>query len=418
MIWNSRAALLLLVISHGPLLAQNAPGHPAQPGTVTGHVTCADTQRPARLAKVALVTAEEPPASGDKDADRRNEDIGRAPATEFVETGLDGSYTLSNVAPGSYYIIVDTPGYALPLAQFNPKDFASKDAALRQQIAKALQKVNVRSNATVIEDIALERGASVSGTVSYDDGSPASSLSVDVLQKDATGKWKRGAATRYRAGFGHVSTDEDGRYHIAGLAPGEYLVEVDLTLSEYTTRTSHAPGHPDQTSVMRMQQDKYSLPLFSGNALREAAATPIALAAAEQRTGANFEFPLSKLHSVSGQVIAKDGHVLNSATVNLLNSDDSSQMTSAKIDSADDQFHLAFVPEGSFLLKVSDAKDITKFQVANPAGEMPRTHEEEKTLRTYGGVTQALKVQNETQGIILTVPDPGATNDRTAPASE
>lgn len=416
-----RPALLTMLLVCGPLAAataQQPKAHPPQPGTVTGHVMCADTQRPARLVKVALVAVAAPAPIRDNNAKRYADVIGRSPATDFVETGLDGSFTISNVPPGAYYIIVDASGYTSPLAQFDSQDLESKDAALRQQMAKTLLKVYVRSNATINQDVALERGASVSGTVTYDDGSPASGLDVDVLQKDAAGKWKRGAATRYRAGFGHVLTDDEGHYRVTGLEPGKYLVEVDLTLSEYTTRINHPSDHPDQATVMRMQTQKYSLPLFSGSALRQSAATPISLAVAEQRAGADLDFPLSKLHSVSGQVVAKDGHVLNSGTVSLLNEDDSSEVTSAKIDPADNLFHLGFVPEGGFLLKVSGAKDITKVQVANPPGDSPRTHDEDKTVRTYGGVTQALKVQSDTQGIILTVPDSGGTNDPASAASE
>jgi len=303
-----RPALLTMLLVCGPLAAataQQPKAHPPQPGTVTGHVMCADTQRPARLVKVALVAVAAPAPTRDNNAKRYADVIGRSPATDFVETGLDGSFTISNVPPGAYYIIVDASGYTSPLAQFDSQDLESKDAAFQQQMAKTLLKVNVRSNATINQDVALERGASVSGTVTYDDGSPASGLDVDVLQKDAAGKWKRGAATRYRAGFGHVLTDDEGHYRVTGLEPGKYLVEVDLTLSEYTTRINHPSDHPDQATVMRMQTQKYSLPLFSGSALRQSAATPISLAVAEQRAGADLDFPLSKLHSVSGQLWQK-----------------------------------------------------------------------------------------------------------------
>ena len=73
-------------------------------GTVTGHVVCADTQRPARLAAVRLVRVPEggPPPKG-----THFPMGGGAPMGDAVETGLDGAYTIANVKPGDYYLVVD-----------------------------------------------------------------------------------------------------------------------------------------------------------------------------------------------------------------------------------------------------------------------------------------------------------------------
>lgn len=398
----------LLLFNFLPVLRAQppAPAQSHQPGVVTGHVFCADTQRPARLAKVALLAAPTGKALTGK-AKQRDEEIGSAPATDYVETALDGSFIIADVKPGEYYMIVDQDGYTLPLAEFARKDLASSDPDTRARIVRQSIPISVRSGATLNQEVRLERGASVSGTVTYDDGSPAGGLGVNILTKDSKGKWVSGIISRYRSGFGRIITNDQGHYRVSGLPPGEYVTQIDLTLSQYTTTTSHPPDHPDQVEVMRMQRTRYSLPLFSGNALRQTAAVPYKLGAAEERGDGDLQFPLSKLHRVTGQVVTRSGHVLNSGSINLLNVDDSSKVTEAQVDPADNLFHLEFVPEGDFIVKVSGARDTVKVQIANPPGTVPRVHDEEKTLATYGDAQQPLTIGGETQGVLITVPEAG-----------
>lgn len=394
--------VLLLLVTSGGILSAQETARPEQSGTVTGHVFCRDTQRPARLAKVALVAAMHAPLGNDKDQ-KREDHIGPMPDTDYVETGLDGSFRIPKVKPGEYYLIVDKDGYTLPLGQFTRKELTSKDEAVRASVDREVKSLTVASDGTVNQEVMLDRGASVAGTVLYDDGSPASGLDVNAMTKDPSGKWEAGVATRYRSGFGRERTDDQGRYRITGLPPGEYVTQVELTLNEYTTTVSSMPGHPDQTTMMRMQKTRYSLGLFSGNQFRGAAAVPYKLAAGEDRTGADLLFPLSKLHKVTGQILAKDGHALNGAKVTLTNADDKSEVTGTDVDLEDKTFHLEFVPEGDFILTVTEAKDVRRVQVDNPRGTVPKTHEESRTLRTYTDSTQPLTVKGELVGVVAIV---------------
>jgi hypothetical protein len=96
-----------------PLLAT------AQPATknaaiVTGHVYCADTNAPARLAVVML---EPVSVLGQGNADVRGpQELIHADA---VQTGLDGSFTIPNVESGTYYVLAYKPGYLSPLSFFS-----------------------------------------------------------------------------------------------------------------------------------------------------------------------------------------------------------------------------------------------------------------------------------------------------------
>lgn len=109
-------AVMALLTTAGAAL-QGARPQPV--GTVVGHVTCSDTQRPARLAQVKLVR---------------------------VPTAVD-----------------------------------RKPAGAGQ---------------TIREDVVLDRGASVSGTILDDDGTPASGVGIDLLVKGADGKWMRRERTK------------------------------------------------------------------------------------------------------------------------------------------------------------------------------------------------------------------------------
>ena len=79
--------LLALLPSLAFAQSQSTP-RPEDLGTVTGHITCSDTQRPARLAEVALVSTRPP--------DRTN----------GAEVHDDGSFHFANVPEGSYTLTV------------------------------------------------------------------------------------------------------------------------------------------------------------------------------------------------------------------------------------------------------------------------------------------------------------------------
>ncbi len=156
--------------------------------------------------------------------------------------------------------------------------------------------------------------------------------------------------------------------------------------------------------VMEKQTTRFSLPLYSGDVLRKTGATGYTLGNGEVRAGSDLVFPLAKLHKVGGQVLAKDGHAVNGADVKLLWADDQSELTQASVQYDDAAFHLEFVPEGEFTLKVSEAKDVTKVQVENAPGYTPRFHEETKTLKTYPDGSAPLVVIGDTSDVVVTLP--------------
>jgi hypothetical protein len=383
--------------------AQNAL-RPEPMGTVTGHVVCSDTQRPARLAAVKLVRV--PTTADIKPEGDKGPGGDAAPVSgNSVETSLDGSYTIRKVKPGKYYVVVDEEGYLIPLAQFSAKDLAATDDETRSRVARVVHPITVEGDHTAQEDVLLERGASVSGTVTYDDGTPASGIGINLLTKDKDGKWVEGKFSRYRQFYGLFGrTDDTGQYRISGLPAGEYTTEANLSLNDHETSSGPMPGNPEVTIQFEMQKTRFSLPLYSGDVLRKTNAVAYKLGSGEVRAGNNLVFPLAKLHKVGGQVLAKDGHAVNGGDVKLLWADDQTEMTEASVLYEDAAFHLEFVPEGEFTLKVANPKDVTKVQVENAPGYTPRFHEEAKTIKTYLDGSAPLVVIGDTSDVVVPLP--------------
>src|ERR1700748_1626646 len=103
------ALLPTLALAQSPTTSPTP--RPEDLGTVTGHITCADTQRPGRLARVRLV-----PVTIASDF---NNDFGVfREDLPSVQTDLFGAYTLRNIQAGRYYLSVDLVGYIEPLLDF------------------------------------------------------------------------------------------------------------------------------------------------------------------------------------------------------------------------------------------------------------------------------------------------------------
>ncbi len=358
---------LLLVTAAASAQTQTLT-RPAPTGTVIGHVLCADTQRPARLAQVKLVRV---PSPTDEAPGKYSMARDSAPSGDPVETSLDGSYTLGNVKPGQYYVVVDKEGYLIPLAQFSAKELSATDDPTRARIAASVHTITVAADQSTREDVTLQRGASIAGTVHYDDGSPASGIGISLLVRGPEGKWVDAELSRYRSGFFFDHTDDDGNYRISGLPAGEYATQANLAVSDQTTQTGPMPNNPSSTIEIRYSITRFSLPLYSGDVFRKPQAVPYTLGTAEVRTGSDLTFPLAKLHKVTGQVVTKSGHTVNAGNVDLLYADDRSRMTEASIQFDDQLFHLDFIPEGEFLLEVKDPKDVRKVEVENAPGYTP-----------------------------------------------
>ena len=114
-------------------------------------------------------------------------------------TAADGTYTITDLAPGLYRVAVTSAGiYAT--SRYYPGAYDS-DAAVAVAVAS-------RADTSAI-DIALEPGASISGNVGAQGGEPVAGASVYAFC-DGCG------------GFRSGTTASNGTYSVQGLPPGQY----------------------------------------------------------------------------------------------------------------------------------------------------------------------------------------------------
>src|SRR6185437_3301816 len=242
-----------------------------------------------------------------------------------VQTDLTGGYTIPNVHPGQYYLRVDLLGYITPLLDFRRDQLASPTPDVQQRMQRELQVLNVVPHSTLTADVTLRRGASLSGTVTFDDGSAAIGISVRVLRRNASGEFKE--QIQGRAGYSQV--DDHGHYRFNALPEGEYIVEADLTLSKQETTTMPMPN--GQMAATIMNRFIFSLPVYSGSTIRRKDAAAVKLDAGQETSGADITIPVGSLHEVSGTLLAKDGHTINGGKVALLFADDRSQFATVDV---------------------------------------------------------------------------------------
>jgi hypothetical protein len=383
------AAAVLGVVCSGGLAQQVAmpPATPETTGTIVGHVYLADTGGPARLAQVALQSAQVP------SDDAKKSDTHQTGSFQIYRTALDGGYRITHVRPGSYYVVVKMPGYLSPFAMFTNQQLSHPTPDDQQKIDAYLPVVLVVPNNSATMDIHLTRGASLSGTLSFDDGEPYPDVRVQVMQKDAKGKWQ--TLPLVSGGY----TDDLGNFRITGLLAGEYLLRASFSLDDMFV--SSVLEQPDGISSFT----HFSLDYYSGDTVRLRDAKPIHVDSSQEVSGANITIPVSKLHMVSGQIVqAGGGRAINGGIVVLCYSDgDGEELASVKVESDEPVFRMPFVPEGSYVIKVKDAEDVRREEISNGPGSVPPFHIKETVIQNYGTTEQPLVVTGDVSGVNLAV---------------
>jgi hypothetical protein len=381
-----RLLVTALSLSFASASAQFAAPPTTEPtGTVTGHVYLSGTGGPARLTSIALQPIEV------KADDRPYEETKKDPQFRQFQTALDGSFTLTHIRPGTYYVVVKKPGYLSPFTQFSNAELVHPTPDVQQRIAAYLPTVTVSANNTAVMDMHLSRGASFSGTVRYDDGTPVIDTRVSVLQKDAKGKWK---PIELASGG---STDDQGHYRITGLLAGDYRLRTDISIND--TFVSSLIGSVNMMS----SETHYSLDFYSGDTAHEKEAKTLHLENSQDMSSTDLTIPVSKLHQVSGAIVeARTGHPINSGKVSVYY-DDGEKLATAQVEEDEPVFHLSFVPEGSYTLRVADAADISRQYVMRPQGTMPPYEIKEKVLQRYDKAEQPLLVQQDVNNLNIAV---------------
>jgi protocatechuate 3,4-dioxygenase beta subunit len=379
---------LLLALLPTLALAQSPAPRSEDLGTVTGHVICADTGRPARNAAVSLISRRLP-GTDDVALMSYNPD-----AIGPIHTDRTGAYTITSVPPGQYYLRVDLTGYITPIQQFTPSELKAPTPEIEQRIQRELQLITVAPNSTLQADVTLRRSGSISGKILYDDGSPVININIQFARRDANGKLQAFA----RAGY---LTDSHGDYGIESLSAAEYAIRIQLAAEEQEMRSAQ---YGDGITRTRLQETPFVvLPIYSGSVFRERDAAIIKVEDGQETGDVNITIPISRLHEVDGTLLASDGGAINDGRIALLYPDTHDELESVRAHE-DGTFRLPLVPEGDYIIAVTEARDKTEIQIpfpTNPSGFSVRT----RTLRTYGTLAEPLTVDTDIQSLNLTLPD-------------
>ncbi len=275
---------------------------------------------------------------------------------DATNTVLDGSYRVTGLKPGTYYVHALLPGYVDPYAQFSPEDFQSSDPAIRARIA-ALPTVRIDGEGeSQTLNLHLQRGGSVVGRVLYDDGSPAVGWNVWGFRQGAemdqnpvlAPSLQRESAREM--GQPATETDDRGNFRITGLADGQYTLRADMGA---LARGTLARNASQVGSGIRIA-------VYSGGALRASTAKPLTVRQGEEESVPDIVIPMKSLHSIAGHVTANsDGHALNKGSV-MLSAKDDSQISLRAVVQRDGSFRFDDLPgNGTYTLTLDDAADAT-----------------------------------------------------------
>ena len=422
---------MALILAAGMFTAAYAQQSPYVTGsTVTGHVSCADTNAPARFAKVLLKSTEGDHSGEDfmKNITKNMEKIAAkngdtAPVKPLTEdkkqalaavtkgmtqaldmmnastVGLDGEFKFAGVKPGTYYVHVLYPGYIDSYDQFSDADFTSTDPAVRARIAQ-IPTVTVMGTDSAQADVRIERGAAISGRILYDDGSPASGWIISTIKPGSPESAAEAASVTMNQALAMsgaaqlAKTDDLGHFRITGLAAGDYALRATLIATPIGITAANVG---DGGSGI-------NLAVYTGNTFDRAKAKAITVTAGEEYTGADFTIPDRSLHNITGHVYAKsDGHTLNVGRVTLTSKSNPALHLMAAIRD-DGSFHFEYLPGGIiYTAKVEDAADGKNSPATNP-GFMGIHLPNPEILRKYGtDSTDVLLGDSDIDSVRLTV---------------
>lgn len=394
-----------------------APVTPPVTGSLFGYVGYSDTKTPARLAQVMLIKVYpvELPTDVRPAQPQAIAGVAAAALTTFTQTGLDGHFQMPAVAIGKYIVLAQQNGALNPIARID-LDALNKiktghltEDQIKDHLAD-LTVVTIEEGKTVTASVTLTHGASISGTLSYADGSPAVGVQVHLLAKSSSGIFQEpdimtlGMASTSTT-LGGSATDEAGRFHITGLPPGTYAVRADLPLGLLKNLGTSfkgilALGMSSPDSLGSATKYDSGLSVYSGNVLFRKDLKPFELGDGASFTGANITIPLNGMYSVQAQVKdAATGKPLDMAQVQLMDADGNEILRAQFVDDNGNCI-FEYVPAGQYTLSVVNAMDLSG------VGKMLDKNYDPKKAVHYSAASLKVRVSDNTEGIVLQVSKP------------
>ena len=313
-------------------VANSTPKEPQIPTfTVKGRAVFDDTDRPVRRAQITLIQTS----------------LSRG-VEKSAATDRDGRFVIEEVPTGVYFAMVNLPGIVSPLAFRSPTDKGPAENFDVKAIREYCTEVIV-DGGNVNTTVHAKRGGAISGKITYSDGESAIDAQVAIIRRN--GK----KATRILSGFTAASlmslrTDDRGRYRIAGIPPGEYIVSAAETNTSPNSRRGHDDFFGGLFSSDALLVTYYS----SGNRIDDA--IKLEVAAGSELSDIDITLADSTPHTVRGSVIAKLDRVpLPGATLSVRMRDQAAWFGSDSqqvVTDAQGTWVLDGIPDGTYVLTV------------------------------------------------------------------
>ena len=379
-----------------PQSNQQAPKATAT-GLIMGRLVDADAGTPLAGAIVTVTL----PATA---ASRGNNGIGALNAATIIQIGQTGSFSVVGGGGGggsTVQMLTDSDGWFvfrdLPPGSYNFRASLSgyTGGGYNQRRVDLPGQPLVLGDGQQIGDVTLRmwKLASISGTVTDENGDPVVGALVRVLRRTIVG----GHPVLAMSGFGR-STDDRGQYRAFDIPPGDYVVCVPAIAVTAPVSVDNSPNMltgPDGQMIMINPGGRAmsgsgqrvgdlvlqtGLPgrgsavpppvgdngkvfvyptVFYPSATTSSRASVISLKSGEARTGADMQLPLLPTVRVSGTVIAPDGPAA-SVQVHLVAAEpDQGLVETAPDDVAmsvtdgQGRFTLLGVPRGQYQIKIT-----------------------------------------------------------------
>lgn len=325
---------------------------------------------------------------------------------DTATTDLDGKFAFNHVEQGNYYAVPVLPGYVNLMSVLTKSHMDAITVDDRKKLLAQVTGLSVSANQPAQVSLRLERGTQIDGVASYDDGSPAIGLHVSVaLKADVESHAADPSSTSsppIYSGAGPQTTDDRGRFKILGLLPGVYEVSVSVPVKWAQTDLN------PQAEVM--ESSIGSMDVYVGGGQRVSKAEAIKVTAGGASKDADITIPLSRLHTIRGQVLLKStNQPPSAATVRLLYADTREPARSMVAPNGEFEFH--YVPEDSFILRAAASPALLQQTGGDDSGSGPPMGRFSVVVQpgdgeSEGGAEMPLTVTSDMDGVSISVPDP------------
>jgi len=288
-------------------------------------------------------------------------------------TVLDGGFRMDGVPPGDYLAIARMPGYVAPGTSANV--FATDDQLNR--LIVSVPTVHVVAGQVMSVNLTLRRGASISGRVQFADGSPMvgasvewelveANLAIESIRMTKFSPLQRTMMTLeiYTGRRDEVVTDEEGRYRIFGLSPGNYIVSTGIA-SQLTSaaQVMLSDGSSPEPS-RRVSPYPEMTTVYAPGVFRRGDAKVIEIRGSEMVMNADIKVDPSGLRTVRGRVLAgEDRHVPSQAMVRIQEDGGKEPFKFVMIEE-DGSFKIDYLLPGNYTLQVTGVDE--EKSTANP----------------------------------------------------